>query len=286
MKTNILLLFTLLAGCGILEEKKTFQLKPNGITTTNDYLMVDNVKSTNTVFVIGSEVQYFLEGVSGFSIKDDKALFGTSMTVTDQQGNEVLHYDDLFAESDEGYSKDESSQLNFTLAIGSPMVVGGQYKWQLRVWDKRGTGELVAEMPFTVTEGKDLVGINTITSGLKPAKVFILSNGSLQSTDVKIGQKLTLFFEGVEGYTIQPDSTVSIGASMVVVDKNGNNALEYSDVFQQNPPMPAAKAKSISLYLVVGDTMKAGETYLWKMVLWDKTNPKSVESSISINVKE
>jgi hypothetical protein len=286
MKANSLFVLIMLAGCGLLEKKKTFQLKSNGITTTNDYVMVDNIKSTKTEFVIGSEVQYFLEGVSGFSIKDDKALFGTSMTVTDLQGKEVLQYDDLFADSDEGYSKEEASQLNFTLAIGNPMVVAGQYTWRLRVWDKRGNGELTAEMPFTVTEGKDLVGINTLTSGLKPAKVFILSNGSLQSTDVKIGQKLTLFFEGVVGYTIQPDSTVSIGASMVVVDKSGNNALEYSDVFQQNPPMPAAKAKSISLYLVVGEPMKAGETYLWKMVLWDKTNPKSVESSISINVKE
>jgi hypothetical protein len=246
--------------------------------------MVDGIKSTKTEFVIGSEVLYFLEGVSGFSIKDDKALFGTSMTVTNLEGKEVLQYDDLFANSGEGYSKEDASKLNFTLAIGNPMVAGGKYTWRLRVWDKRGTGELMAEMPFIVTEGKDLVGINTVTSGLKPAKVFIISNGSLESTDVKVGQKLTLFLEGVEGYAIQPDSTVSIGASMVVVDKSGNNALEYSDVFQQNPPMPSAKAKSISLYLVVGEPMKAGETYLWKMVLWDKNNPQSVESSISINV--
>lgn len=286
MKAISLFMLILLAGCGIPSEKKPFQVKSNGIATANDYVMIDGIKSTKTEFVIGSEVQYFLEGVSGFSIKDDKALFGASMTVTDQQGNRVLHYDDLFAENKEGYTKDQSSQLNFILAIGSPMAVGGQYTWQLRVWDKRGTGELVAEMPFDVTEGKDLVGINTITSGLKPAKVFIISNGSLESTDVKIGQKLTLFFDGVEGYAVHPDSTVSIGASMAVVDKNGNNVLEYSDVFQQNPPMPAAKAKSISLYLVVGEPMKVGETYLWKMVLWDKTNSKSVESSISINVKE
>lgn len=268
----------------MLEEKKTFQLKSNGITTTNDYVMVDEIKSTKTEFVIGSEVQYFLEGVSGFSIKDDKVLFGTSMTVTNLEGKEVLQYDDLFADSGEGYSKEEASKLNFTLAIGNPMVVGGKYTWRLRVWDKRGKGELIAEMPFTVTEGKDLVGINTLTSGLKPAKVFILSNGSLESTDVKIGQKLTLFFDGVEGFTLQPDSTVSVGASLVVIDKAGNKALEYSDVFQQNPPMPVEKAKSISLYLVVGEPMKPGETYLWKMILWDKNNPKSVESSISINV--
>jgi hypothetical protein len=287
MKANSLFMLILLAGCGMLEEKKIFKLKSNGITATSDYVMVDNIKSTKTEFVIGSEVQYFLEGVSGFSIKDDKALFGASMTIVDQtDGKATLQYDDLFADSGEGYSKEEASKLNFTLAIGNPMIVGGKYTWRLRIWDKRGKGELTAEMPFTVTEGKDLVGINTLTSGLKPAKVFIISNGSLESTDVKIGQKLTLFFDGVEGYTIQPDSTVSIGASMLVVDKSGSNALEYSDVFQQNPPMPAAKAKSVSLFLIVGEPMKAGENYLWKMVLWDKNTPKSVESSISINVVE
>jgi hypothetical protein len=285
MKTNALLMLMLLAGCGVLEDKKTFQLKSNGISTTGDYVMIDNVKSTETEFVIGSEVQYFLEGVSGFSIKDDMALFGASMTIVDQaDGKATLQYDDLFTESDEGYSKEDASKLNFTLTVGSPMVAGGRYTWRLRVWDKRGKGELTAEMPFTVTEGKDLVGINTLTSGLKPARVFIVSNGSLQSTDVKVGQKLTLFFDGVEGYAVQSDSTVLLGASLVVIDKAGNNVLEYSDVFQQNPPMPIKKAKSVSLFLIVGEPMKAGETYLWKMILWDKNTPKSVESSISINV--
>jgi hypothetical protein len=287
MKTNFLFLLTLLAGCGMLEEKKTFQLKSKGITTTSDYVMIDNIKTSETEFAKGSEVQYFLEGVSGFLIKDDMALFGASMTIVNRgDGKAILQYDDLFAESNEGYSKEDASKLNFTLVVGKPMIVGGQYTWQLRVWDKRGTGELLAEMPFTVTEGQDLVGINTTTSGLKPAKVFILSNGSLQSADVKLGQKLTMFFTGVEGYALQPDSTVSVGASMVVIDKAGNHALEYSDVFQRNPPIAAEDAKSISLYLVVGEPMKAGETYLWKMVLWDKNTPKSVEASISINVIE
>ena len=281
-----LLILLLLASCGISSEKKNIQVKSNGLTSTQDYLKVDNVVSKETEFVIGSQLTYILEGVSGFSIKDDRALFGASMTVTDQaNGSLALQYDDLFAESREGYSKQDASVLNFTLDIGSPMKVGSQYTWRLRVWDKRGTGELIAEMPFLVTEGKDLVGIKTQPSGLKPDKVFILSNGSLKSTDVAIGQKLTLYCEKIDGLAIQPDSTVSIGASMVVVDKAGNKALEYVDVFQQNPVMPFAKSQSITLYLIVGDPMKAGETYLWKMRLWDKNNNNFVESSISINVK-
>jgi hypothetical protein len=286
MKAYFPLILILLIACGPLSEKKNIQLKWNGLTSTNDYLKVDNVISKETEFVIGSQITYLLEGVGGFSIKDDRALFGASMTVIDQaNGAMVLQYDDLFAERVEGYSKQDASVLNFTLDIGSPMKVGSNYTWSIRVWDKRGTGELTAEMPFLVTEGKDLVSINTQPNGLKPGKVFILSNGSLKSTDVVVGQKLTLYCENIHGLAIQPDSTVSIGASMVVVDKTGNKALEYVDVFQQNPVMPFLKSQSITLYLIVGDPMKAGETYLWKMRLWDKNNNNFMESSISINVK-
>ena len=249
--------------------------------------MIDNIVSQESEFVTGSEIIYKMEGVNGFSLKDDRALFGCSMSVADQSNNkEVLHYNDLFAENKDGYSKEEASLLNFTLAIGSPMVVGGHYLWSLHLWDKRSKGELTAMMPFTVGEGKDLVGIKTESKGLKPAKVYIISNGSLKSTDVKIAQKLTLYFDGIGGYSIQPDSTVAIGASMVVTDKDGATALEYSDLFQVNPKMSLARSKSVTLYLTIGDPMKPGQTYLWKLRVWDKNNQNSVESSISINVME
>jgi hypothetical protein len=275
----------LLTSCGVIGEKRNIILQSNGITATKDYLQVDNITSLEKEFVSGSEVHYLLEGVSGFSIKDDKALFGCSMVVMDQSTNkEILHYDDLFADSGDGYSKDDASQLNFTLSIGTPMIVGGKYRWKLRLWDKRGKGDLTAEMPFTVVEGKDLVGIKTTSKGLAPAKVYIVSNGSLKSTDVKVGQKLTMYFEGLTGYAVQPDTTVGMGASMMVVDKDGANVLEYSDLFKDNLATPLSKATSVTLYLKVGDPMKAGQTYRWKMRVWDKNNKNSVESSITLKV--
>jgi hypothetical protein len=79
---------------------------------------------------------------------------------------------------------------------------------------------------------------------------------------------------------------VAIGASMVVTDKDGATALEYSDLFQANPKMSLARSKSVTLYLTIGDPMKPGQTYLWKLRVWDKNNQNSVESSISINVME
>lgn len=286
MKAYLLLILLLLASCGISIEKKNMQLTSKGLTATNDYLTVDNVKSTEKEFVIGSQLIYFLKGVGGFTIKNDRVLVGASLTVVDQaNGAVVLQYDDLFAESTDGYSPQDASILNFTLDIGSPMAAGKNYTWSLRVWDKRGTGELTAEMHFLVTEGKDLVGINTQTNGLKPANVFILSNGSLKSPDVTVGQKLTMCFDRLDGFAIQPDSTISIGASMVVLDKAGSRVLEHTDLFQQNPVMPFVKSQSITLYLIVGDPMKASETYLWQMRLWDKNSNNFVESSIPINVK-
>ena len=248
--------------------------------------MVDNIISTENQFVIGNEIVYKLEGVTGFSLKDDRALFGCSMTVTNQAGKTILEYKDLFADKPEGYTKADASLLNFTLAIGSPMITGGTYTWKLYLWDKRGKGEITATMPFNVVEPEDMIGISTSNIGLTPTKVFVASNGSLKSTDVKIGQKLTMFFDNINGFEFMPDSSVVIGASMVVIDNNRINALEYSDVFQNNPVMSREKAKSISLFLIVGDPMKAGKNYLWKIRVWDKNNQHAVESFISLKVME
>jgi hypothetical protein len=280
--------FIILAGCGLLDEKSTnITLKPNGLTATQGDLMAEKNLSTEAEFPLGTELDYILKGVTGYSLKDDKALFGCSMTVTDQSNSqEILNYADLFSESGEGYSKEDAGLLTLTLSIGYPMKVGHSYRWNLRVWDKRGKGELIAEITFKVSEGKDLVGIKTENKGLKPSQVYILSNGPIQSTDVRVGQRVSMIFTGVEGYTMNPDSTAAVGAYMTLLDKDNAPVLEYSDLFQNYQSIPIANATTASVYLTAGDPMKAGQTYLWKVRLWDKSNQNSLESSISITVKE
>lgn len=288
-KTNYLLslFIIILFSCNYSAEINSngISVVSNGIETTNHFLKIGDERADGTEFPVGTELNYILEGVKGFAIKDDKVLFGCSMTVTDKDKKVVLQYDDLFADAVEGYSREEASQLNLKLSIGSPMEEGKTYNWNVRLWDKRDKGDWVADIPLSVIAGKDLVGIKTKSDGLSCPAIYILGNGLLKTTKVKEGQKLTFVFSGVEGYELQEDSTMLIGASMLVRDKEGTNVVEYSDLFKDYGPVSPKQASTVSTYLTIGEPMKKGESYDWIIKVWDKTSNKSLESSLRISVE-
>jgi hypothetical protein len=70
---------------------------------------------------------------------------GASMIVSDENGNELLNESDLFAHyEDEGLTPQDAGVLSLSLSTGSPMEAGKTYNWTMRIWDKRGKGEITA----------------------------------------------------------------------------------------------------------------------------------------------
>lgn len=115
-------------------------------------LLVDSENSikTDNEVVMNSKVAIAIEGLTNYTLKDNKAFPGMQLLVTDKQGTSVVQEADLFADSP-GYSAEDAAFLRGTVTIGEPMKKGETYHVKVRVWDKnKPDSELTAEIDLVV----------------------------------------------------------------------------------------------------------------------------------------
>jgi len=123
----------------------------NVLTYSEAYLQVDDQKVTTNEFDMGIKVKLAVDSVSGFEMLDSMVYPGASMQVIDKEGKAILDYPDLFAQYDSaGVYVLDAQYLSMSLTIGDPMKSGESYRWKMKFWDKKGTGEVTAEMDIKI----------------------------------------------------------------------------------------------------------------------------------------
>lgn len=121
------------------------ETKANGLSFEDCYLSVNDQRLNDNEVPLGETAICVFTGVDGFVQEDNMCYVGASMIVSDENGNELLNESDLFAHyEDEGLSPLDASVLSLSLSTGSPMIAGSTYNWTMRIWDKRGKGEITA----------------------------------------------------------------------------------------------------------------------------------------------
>jgi hypothetical protein len=120
----------------------------NGLTFNNVFVVLwdDTLKDNFITLDSTAEMQFM--GTTGFKITDGKAFVGASMSVADSTGAVLFKNEDLFIDYDTiGFdSALVSERIGIFIETGHPMVKGGIYKWCSKIWDKKGTGEINAEL--------------------------------------------------------------------------------------------------------------------------------------------
>ncbi len=110
----------------------------------------DNTAMSNNEVVLNSKIAIVAQGITNYTLKDDKAFPGLMLSVTDPQGNAVINEADLFAGT-EGYSATDASALRGTITVGEPMKSGEKYHVKMKVWDKNNPESVInAEVDIVV----------------------------------------------------------------------------------------------------------------------------------------
>jgi hypothetical protein len=123
----------------------------SGLTVDESYLTVDKKKLSSNEVSLGSIVYLVLTGVGNFTETAGKVYPGASMNVTGSSGQVVIDEKDLFARYDTtGVESTGAGNLSLNLTVAKPMSIGETYVWKARVWDKKGKGEINAEMKVKV----------------------------------------------------------------------------------------------------------------------------------------
>ena len=151
MKTNILFiffLFTLFTSC---DEKKvsSFELKHSekGLRFDNYYALIWKDTLRENIVTLDSTLELQIIGLTGFKLENEKAYVGASMSVKDSAGIILFQNDDIFLDYDTiGFDPQMVKDwVGIYLVTSHPMDKGCSYLWNVRIWDKKGDGEIKAE---------------------------------------------------------------------------------------------------------------------------------------------
>jgi len=156
-KIHLVALLAILAfSCGTRFGTRVDRL--SGLLITNHGLSyrsigvyMEGVKLRGREVGYGKEMALHLAGVNGFIQVGEQVFPGASLHVFDEKGNSVFSQNDLFSRYTLlGADRTRAEDILITLTVGRPMEAGREYLWRVRIWDKRGSGEIVCEKKFKV----------------------------------------------------------------------------------------------------------------------------------------
>lgn len=151
MKNSFLLISLLLFFLNSCSDKEnsSFELihTDKGLHFEEYYALVGNDTLKENIIPLDSTIELQIIGLTGFFLENEKAYVGTSMSVKDSTGAILFQHDDIFLDYDTiGFDpKMVKDWVGIYLVTSHPMVKGSSYTWNIRIWDKKGAGEIKAE---------------------------------------------------------------------------------------------------------------------------------------------
>lgn len=149
-----------------------------------------------------------------------------------------------------------------------------------------GSAALLTSCNFQFnTDG--LSGLETKASGLSYENAGLYVNDiELKTNEVNIGDDVVCAFSGVDGF-VQENGMCFIGASMIVNKKSGEEIFNEADLFADydEEGITPEDSKNLSMTLMTGKPMVAGESYIWKMRFWDKKGKGEITANATVKLK-
>lgn len=130
---------------------------------------------------------------------------------------------------------------------------------------------------------KDLTtGLTAKYSNLEPGKVMLVMNDEiLRHTDIPLGERFVLVNDNVKGLK-EKDGNVSVGCSLVIKDKNGNELLNEPDLLKGDAGVFSKDITYLKCTVDTGEPMQWEETYAVNVVFWDKNGTGKIENTVNI----
>lgn len=140
-------------GKGTFTVEMDFKVKPNeklkistnGMSYSEVYLYSEKKDKviTDNKINFGDKIYAFFEGLSGMRDYDGKVFPGLSLVVTDNTGDVIIDYEDLFSE----YSEDGIEVSSFNSQVSANFWFTGPkaknpLQCEIKIWDKKGEANI------------------------------------------------------------------------------------------------------------------------------------------------
>jgi hypothetical protein len=134
------------------DSKKGLYIDYLGLEPKSINVLVNQTPSQNKNINYGDEVTIVVDGIDDFTkISETHVLPGAEYAVSDEEGNVVSFFPDLFKKYGEtGVPMEDAGKLKLNLVIGKPMEHGKVYYYLFRIWDKKSDKELKGNIELNV----------------------------------------------------------------------------------------------------------------------------------------
>ncbi|KPM47844.1 hypothetical protein [Jiulongibacter sediminis] len=151
---NFVVLISILAGCTSTykDDAKGLYIDYKGLKAESINVLVNQTPQKSKNFNYGDEITVVVDGIDDFKmISDSNVLPGAEYAVSDEEGNVVSFFPDLFTKYGEvGVSAEDAKKLKLNLVVGQPMEHGKTYYYLFRIWDKKSDKELKGNIEVNV----------------------------------------------------------------------------------------------------------------------------------------
>src|SRR5688572_21549182 len=105
-------------------------------------LVMNEEKLGHSQIPLGEKFVVVNSKVQGLVVKDNKISVGCSLIISDLDGKELLHEEDLFKNNSGVFNEKDAEYLKCTVSTGKPMEYDKHYNVAVRFWDKYGSGSI------------------------------------------------------------------------------------------------------------------------------------------------
>jgi len=148
----------------------------DGIGCENVVIEVNGESVKRNEFVFGEKVNLVFNNLSGFKHLDNKAYPGLSMHIIKNENDTVFSKPDLLESLKDGTDL-TPLQLKANFRTALPYQNNEKYKVRIEIWDKKGDGKFIYELPFTIKESSLL---NIENNGLEYSKIYLWNETTKQ----------------------------------------------------------------------------------------------------------
>lgn len=151
--------------------------------------------------------------------------------------------------------------------------------------NNNGNKEQGVSMGFAKGAKISSSGLKTLNNGLTfKESYFIADAAKTESNEVKIGQKVAIVFDGIEGFE-EKNGKVFPVLGILVLDAKSQIMLSYDDLLKSDTGYDVKEATMLTGSLTIGDPLKEGESYTLVVTVEDKGTNNSIVGNITLKVK-
>jgi hypothetical protein len=258
---------------------KTTGLTTEGskLTCGNVFISINGRKVENNVFTYGERFYVNYDDIKGLSRNRNKVLPGMKIAIINSKGDTIMKTDDVYSEITDGFEL-QPFQLAADLTVASPIQSGNDYTLFIKIWDKKGKGNLISKFDFKVKTNEQILAEPTNVT-YNEIYIYSQKHGKVvRDGRIKFDDNIYIILEGLKGLKAD-NGKVFPGLSLRITDSKKALITDFGDLFAE---YSATGVDEADVFMRASAKFKIEQADMvnpldCEVIIWDKKSPAKIK---------